>query len=218
MKLRTLVMAGATLLLLCGPAVAQQGRGSAGLLLRFQKTTTSMETDPTGGGQVRSYDPQSLTVHYSSDSTCLLVYQDGTYYYEKMSERTRGKTTIKAFQGTLQPADLEQLQSVTAQPAFRDISSPAVPTQPDDATYLKEGEILTVTLPRPGRAQLFTLVKKRYATKDSHNGMGALVSNWSGLEKTLKPFLSWVKNVEKASKAVTTDSRSSSCPAAASVY
>ena len=146
MKRRRLVLGTIGFLLLGGMGLALQGQTSAKLVLRFQKVNTSREMNASGGGQVHTDDLQSVTVHYPTDSMCLLVYRDGSYYYEKMNERPLGKPKIRAFKGTLTPADLEQLQSITTEPAFHDFSSPAPPKEPDDITFLTEGEVVSATV------------------------------------------------------------------------
>lgn len=205
----------ALLLPLLGAAALGQDQAAPKLFVRFQKVNTYQMMDTTGGGQVRSTDMQAVTVHYPTDSMCLLVYGDGSYYYEKMSERTIGKPKIQAVKGTLTPADLQQLQSITAEAAFKEISSPPVPSQPDDATYLKEGEVVTISVARANANQQFNLVTRRYASKTTMSGMDTLASNWSGIDKKLKPFLAWVKNVEKGSKPAQVSA--TGCPAAMSV-
>ena len=213
--MRSTRFAPAIALWLLVAAAFAQDQAPPQLLVRFQKVNTFQEMDATGGGQVRSNNMQSVTTHYPTDSMCILVYGDGSYYYEQMNERNIGKPKIKAFKGTLSPADLQQLQSITGEPGFRQISSPPAPAEPVDATYLKEGEVVTIDVAHQDGNQQFHLVHKRFATRSAMNGMDTIVTNWSSLEKTLKPFLSWVKNIQKTSK--TTDVKASGCPAGVAV-
>lgn len=210
MKRREVVLATVGLLLCGGLAIGQSP--PAKLLLSFQRVTTHMESSATGGGQVRSTDPnQGMVAHYPTTSMCLLVYGDGSYYLEKMEEKSLGKPKIRAFNGRLAPAELEQLQAIVTEQGFRSVSSPAPVEQPDDATYLKEGEVIEARIVRQDGTQEFNLSKKRYATT-SMSGVDKLVSNWQALEKRLKPFLSWVKDAEKSGQSGAKEVESTSCP------
>lgn len=212
MKRQGLWMAGISLLLLGGAVLGQQA-SSAKLLLSFQRVNTYMEQEATAGGQVRANSSnQGMVTHYPTTSMCLMVHSDGSYYFEKMEERTLGKPKIKAFNGTLAAAELEQLQSITSQPDFRSVSSPPPPEQPEDAAYLKEGEVIAAKVVRERGTQDFMLTKRRYATTGL-SGLDKYTSNWAGLEKKLKPFLSWVKDMEKKSQSGAKDTKLSGCPA-----
>lgn len=217
MKRRKLGMASIGLLLVGAAVLAQQGSSSAKLLLSFQRVNTYMEQGSSfEGPNSRSDDTmhRGMVQHYPTTSMCLLVYGDGSYYFEKMDERTQGKPKIKASNGSLAPAELEQLKSVTSEKGFRDISSPEPPEPPNDATYLKEGEVITTKVVRPEGAQEFTLTRRRYATTGM-SSIDKVASNWQGLDKTLKPFLSWVKDMEKKGQSGAKDAASTGCPAVA---
>src|SRR5258705_9554730 len=74
-------------------------------LLYFQRSNAFMETisaAPHAQGMwgVTFGSPGDVT-HYPNAISCLLVYRDGTYIYEKTEERTVGKRKSKRSEGTL---------------------------------------------------------------------------------------------------------------------
>jgi hypothetical protein len=67
---------------------------------------------------------------------------------------------------------------------------------PYDARAVKEGEVVTATVMHQEGPQVLTLLKRHYTT-NSAGGMEKYVTNWEKLEKPLKPFLSFMKDVDK---------------------
>ena len=142
-------------------------------------------------------------------NTCITVYDNGAYTFEKIDERS-GKPKTKVYKGTLSSAELEQLKTMVNDQSFRSISSGPPPDPPDDATRLKEGELVITKVARPDGIQQLTFLKRRYATTSS-SGLDKLVSNWEKNEKPLKPFLSWVKDTEKKAQSAAKDGTATSC-------
>ena len=188
--------------LLASVALAQDtaSSGNGKLLLNFQRTSAYMETDsaaPHAQGMegMTSRNPGSTT-HYPTTNECISIYADGTYSFERVEEKSYGKPKVRVYKGALQPAQLAKLQSVTGDDGFRKVVITEMPEPPENATGVREGEIIQTTVMRDDGPQTFMLAKRRFATSDP-SGIDKYTSNWEKVEKPLKPFLSLMKDIEK---------------------
>src|SRR5437762_6562660 len=99
MKLLMAVLAGTVL------AQVATGQQNSNPLLYFQRSTAYMETEsaaPHAQGMwgVTLGNPGDVS-HYPNAVSCLLVYSDGRYIFEKTEERTLRKPKSKRSEGTL---------------------------------------------------------------------------------------------------------------------
>ena len=183
-------------------ALAQDTASSGGgkLLLNFQRTSAYMESDsaaPHAQGMegLTSRNPGSTT-HYPTTNECISIYADGSYSFERVEEKSYGKPKVRVYKGTLAAPQLAKLQSITGDESFRKIVITEMPEAPENATGVREGEIIQTTVMRDDGPQAFMLAKRRFATSDP-SGIDKYTSNWEKVEKPLKPFLSLMKDIEK---------------------
>src|SRR5690349_2003925 len=92
-------------LLLLAPLAMGQ---SAKTLVQIQRLRAELESDSNAISIGRNaYDAgingsQQMNVRqYPNSATCLIVYDDGKYFFEKREERTVGKPKAKSAEGTL---------------------------------------------------------------------------------------------------------------------
>ena len=177
-------------------ALAQDTASSGGgkLLLNFQRTSAYMESDsaaPHAQGMegLTSRNPGSTT-HYPTTNECISIS------FERVEEKSYGKPKVRVYKGTLAAPQLAKLQSITGDDAFRKVVITEMPEPPENATGVREGEIIQTTVMRDDGPQAFTLAKRRFATSDP-SGIDKYTSNWEKVEKPLKPFLSLMKDIEK---------------------
>ena len=185
-------------------AGAQSPAGNGQLWLGFQRTNTVMESERAAphaqGMEGMTTGNPGTSTHYPTTNVCFAVYENGNFYFERNEDKTYGKPKVKILTGTLTPQEMQQIKAVTEQEFFTKITTPDPPEQPTDAAGMREGEEQTIRVMRNGVLQQFTLVKQRFATTSS-NGMDKFATNWEKLEKPLKPFLGWVRDMEKKGQA-----------------
>src|SRR5262252_1301283 len=86
------------------------------ILLRLQRSTMAAEIDATGGirgngGNINSLGVtggETATATYPSSTSCVAVYDDGRYVFEKREEKKVGNPKVKSTDGTLSGDDLQQ--------------------------------------------------------------------------------------------------------------
>jgi hypothetical protein len=148
------------------------------------------------GGDVSSY-PNSLS--------CLTVYSDGKFAFEKREETTVGKPKVKMAEGTLAADDLQHLKAILDDEAFKKITTPKPPNFPENAT-IREIESLDAQIDRNGTPQRFTTIKERLKmgateTGGATNGMDTYLDNGSPFQKTVNPLIKWFDSVDKKNKS-----------------
>ena len=126
--------------------------GSGKLLLNFQRTSAYMESDsaaPHAQGMegLTSRNPGSTT-HYPTTNECISIYADGSYSFERVEEKSYGKPKVRVYKGTLAAPQLAKLQSITGDDAFRKVVITEMPEPPENATGVREGEIIQTTVMR----------------------------------------------------------------------
>jgi hypothetical protein len=180
------------------------GQQNSNRLLYFQRSTAYMETEsaaPHAQGMwgVTFGNPGDVS-HYPNAVSCLLVYSDGRYVFEKTEERTLGKRKSKQSEGTLSADELQQLKSIISDESFRKITTRPMPNMPDEAVAIKQVESLSAQVDQDGTPQQFTITKQLLKT-NRPSGMDDWLDNSGPNEKLLSPFLKWFKEAEKKGKA-----------------
>ena len=185
-------------ILMTGMTAWAQDAATKPLLLSFEQTNAYLQTESaacTDCGMQGLAGP-GTTVHYPTTNVCISVYNDGSYSYDRVEDKG-GKPKVKTFKGTLAAPELAKLQSILDDSGFKKLVSPAPDLEPPyDARAVKEGEVVTATVMHQEGPQILTLLKRHYTT-NSAGGMEKYVTNWDKLEKPLKPFLSFMKDMDK---------------------
>ncbi len=189
-----------------------QGNGTP--LLRFQRATAELEIDSgaphaRGFGGITTHNPGDVW-RYPNAASCLLVYRDGKYVYEKRDERTLGKPKVKLAEGVFTPEELKEIKTILDDEALRKIDSPPMPAMPDDVVAVREIETVNAQIDRGGNLQEFMTVKERLKTR-AGSGMDTQLDNGTKYEKTLAPLLKWFKEVEKKNKSSLKDAQPQYC-------
>jgi hypothetical protein len=184
-------------------------------LLQIQRMRAELESDSTAISNGRnSYDAgfngsQSMDVRqYPNSATCLLVYEDGKYFYEKRDERTVGKPKAKSGEGVLSADDLQRLKTILADEHLQKLETPKALDLPADARVLKEAERLDVQIAREGISQQFSFTRERVSTGASItgassgglSGMDTTLDNGTPYKKTVAPLLKFSDEVGKKIK------------------
>ena len=157
-------------------------------------------------GDVSSY-PNSLS--------CLTVYDNGKFMFEKREELTVGKPKVKLAEGTLGADDLQHLKTLLDDVNLKKIVSPQAPAMPANAT-VREIESLDAQIDRAGTLQRLTTIKQRLKMGASEfggatNGMDTYLDNAAPFQKTLNPLIKWFEGLEKKSKSDLKDSKPQYC-------
>jgi hypothetical protein len=209
MKLLLAVLA--LTLFLAPVAMGQQGSTP---LLYFQRSNAYLETVSAAphaqGMWGMTLGNPGETSHYPNAVSCLLVYGDGSYVYEKTEERTVGKRKSKHAEGTLSEGEIQQLKAILNDAAFQKIATRPMPDMPDYAVAIKEMESLNAQIDRGGTSQQFSITKERVKTNRT-SGMDDWLDNSGPNEKLLSPLLKWFKETEKKTKEGLKDSNPQYC-------
>ena len=184
-------------------------------LLQIQRLRAELESDSMAISNGRnSYDAglngsQSLDVRqYPNSATCLVVYDDGKYFYEKREERTTGKAKAKSAEGVLSAEDLQRLKAILDDGQLKALATPKALDLPADARVLKEAERLDVQIGREGTRQQFSFTRERVSTGASItgassgglSGMDTTLDNGTAYKKTVAPLLKFSDDVGKKNK------------------
>jgi len=136
---------------------------------------------------------------YPNALSCLVVFDDGKYVIEKRDEPNLGKPKIKAAEGTLPAADLQQLKTILDNEALQKLVSPPVPDLPSDTVAMREVESIDTQIKRTGTVQHFTTLKRRVKTSAA-SGMDTFLDNGTQSRKTIEPLMKWFDALDKKSK------------------
>jgi hypothetical protein len=190
------------------------GQQNPNPLLYFQRSNAYLETvsaAPHAQGMwgVTLGNPGDVS-HYPNAVSCLLVYGDGRYIFEKTEERTVGKRKSKRSEGTFSSEELQQLKSIINDEHFRKITTQPMPNMPDEAVAIKQVESWSAQVDQDGTAQQFTITKQLLKTNRT-SGMDDWLDNSGPNEKLLSPFLKWFKEAEKKGKAGMKESTAQYC-------
>jgi hypothetical protein len=184
-------------------------------LLHIQRLKAELETDSTSLSIGRNaYDSglkgdKLLDVQqYPNSATCVVVYDDGKYFFEKREEHTVGKQKAKSAEGTLSSDDFQHLKAILDEEELKKITSPKAPELPPDATVLKEAERLDVQVNRGPGLQQFSFMKERVsrgasitgASSGGLSGMDTYLDNGAPYKKTVAPLVKWLDELGKKNK------------------
>lgn len=197
-------------------------------LLRLQRSRATLDIDATGGMRGQGGNILSLgssgsemgTSSYPNSASCLLVYGDGRYVFEKRDEHTVGRPKVKVAEGTLAANDLQQLKSILESEQLKNIAALKAPEPPPNAQALREAEMMEVQISHEGTVQHFVAIKERFKTQAigtsavataPSSGLDTYLDNASAYRKTLNPLVKWFEGVEKKSKSSFKDSKPQYC-------
>jgi hypothetical protein len=138
--------------------------------------------------------------HFPNALSCLIVYGDGKYVYERRDESTVGKPKTRATEGALTPDELQRLKAILEEPELAEITTPPMPEMPDNAVTIREMETLSAQIDHSGKLQEFVVVKERVKTTAA-TGMDTVLDNSVPYQKALNPLQRWFKDIEKKSKS-----------------
>jgi hypothetical protein len=145
---------------------------------------------------------------YPNTATCLIVYDDGKYFFEKREERTIGKPKAKSAGGVLAADDLQRLKAILGDEELKQIATPKALALPPDAQLLTEAERLDVQIDRAGTPQQFSFTRERVktgatitgASSGGLSGMETTLDNGTPYKKTVAPLLKFSDDVGKKNK------------------
>jgi hypothetical protein len=107
-------------------------------LLRVQRSTAALEIESNvkhaqGLSGVTTGNPGDIW-RYPNSLSCLVVYGDGRYVWERRDEKTVGKPKTKLAEGAFSAEELQQMKSILSSclpdPEQRDLYSAAMRSQP----------------------------------------------------------------------------------------
>jgi hypothetical protein len=199
-------------------------------LLRLQRSKAAVDIDASGGMRgpggnilaIGSSAAEMGTSSYPNSTSCLLVYNDGRYVFEKRDEHTVGKPKVKTAEGTLVADDLKQLKSIIDNEELKKVTALKPPDPPANVQALREAEIIEVQISHEGAIQHFVAIRERFKTQSTGSsdvaaapstGLDSYLDNAASYRKTLNPLVKWFEGVEKKSKSSLKDSKPQYCTA-----
>ena len=193
---------------------ASQAEGTP--LLRLQHSTAELAIDSAapharGLSGITTGNPGDVW-RYPNSVSCLLVYGDGRYVYEKRDEPTLGKPRVKLAEGSFSAEELQEMKAILDDSALRTMQSPPPPTLPNDVRAVSEIETLNAQIDRGVSLQEFMTVRERLKTSGG-SGMDTSLDNTTQSKKILAPLLKWFKDVEKKNKPGLKDAKPQYCQA-----
>ena len=216
---------GLKLLLLLGLVLTQiAGSQQIPILLRLQRSTAELEISENRQSSAnniydaaRGSDPRDVW-KYPNSITCLVVYGDGKYVFEKREERTPGSPKAKSAQGVLSADDLQHLKAILNDEELKKVTTPKTPALPDDTEAVRNIERLDAQIDRDGSEQRFTMLKERVKTgavltrmTGPSTGMDTYLDNSAPYKKTLSPLLKWFDELGKKNKSALKESEPQYC-------
>ena len=217
---RLLVLIG---LLLLAPIAVGQGNTT---ILRLQRLNAELQTDETRIAPGRNVwetaaksDSQDVR-RYPNSASCLVVKEDGGYFFEKRDEHTVGRPKVKSAEGVLTADELQRLKTILEDEELKKVTTPKTPDLPADTQAIRDIERLDVQIDRTGATQRFTTLKERVktgalisATSGPANGMDTYLDNGAPYKKTLGPLIKWFDEMGKRSKSSLKESQPRYCDA-----
>jgi hypothetical protein len=133
------------------------------------------------------FDPYMGMTH-----TCVLVYPDGRYRFERSFQGNRGgNPETKIYLDTLPEADFKALQAIIDDSQFQQIK-----TAPLRGGIVNDMDTLSIIVPREHEMQNINFTN---------------AADRKPFEKTLKPFQNALKNLEKRKVAEAKQEKSDNC-------
>jgi hypothetical protein len=216
---------GLKLLMLSGMLVLAQiaaGQGNT-TLLRLQRSRANLEIEENRQSMGRNIydvthtDPRDVW-KYPNSISCLVVYGDGKYAFEKRDEQTVGKPKVKSTEGVLAADEVQRLKAILEDDGLKKVTTPKVPELPADTQAVREIETLDAQIDHAGTVQRFTTLKERVKTgalvsqtSTFSTGMDTYLDNGAPYKKTLSPLMKWFEELEKKSKSAMKESKPQYC-------
>ena len=216
------------LLLLLGLLALPRIAGGQGIpvLLQLQRSRAELQVDENRQAPGRNIydvaahsDPRDVW-KYPNSATCLVVYDDGKYLFEKREEHTVGKPKAKSAEGLLAANELQQLKAILEDEELKKITMPKAPDLPADTQAVRDIERLDAQINHGGTLQRFTTVKERVktgalvsATSGPSAGLDTFLDNGAPYKKTLSPLMKWFDEFGKKSKSALKESKPQYCVA-----
>jgi len=192
-------------------------------LLRLQRSTATAEIEQNrqalgnNAWDAAKGDPRDVW-RYPNAASCLVVYDDGKYAFEKREEHTLGHPKVKSAVGVLAADDLQQLKAILENEDIKKVMTPKAPDLPPDTQVVREVETLDAQIDHAGVLQRFTTVKERVktgalisATSGPSTGMDTYLDNGAPYKKTLNPLMKWFEELQKKSKSALKESKPQYC-------
>jgi hypothetical protein len=216
---------GLQLLMLLGLLVLAQLAGGQGTttLLRLQRARANLEIAENRQSVGRNIfdvargNPLDVW-KYPNSVSCLVVYGDGKYAFEKRDEQTLGKPKVKSAEGVLAADDVQRLKAILENEELKKVTTPKVPDLPADTQAVREIESLDAQIDHAGTVQRFTTVKERVktgalisATSGPSSGLDTYLDNGAPYKKTLSPLMKWFEELEKKNKSALKESKPQYC-------
>ena len=212
-------LAGLSLVGVLLASFSVMGQAQSTTLLKLQRGTADLSLDTNvvhaqGRGQP-TFDKSGDVSSYPNSLSCLVVYGDGKFIFEKRDERTVGKPKVKRAEGELATDDLTRLKSILDDEDLKKITSPKVAPPPPNS-QIREVEEVDAQINHAGTMQAFSVTKERLKMSTTETGapttgMDTYVDNGAPYRKTLNPLMKWFEGLEKKSKSDFKDSTAQYC-------
>jgi len=140
-------------------------------------------------------DTSSFDNFSGATNVCLLVWEDGRYRMEKTrQDPSGGRPDTQVFLDTLPEASLKQLQAVLEDVQFQAIKK----GHEESSAIVRDLQTMQAVIPRAHEIQTFFFVN---------------AEDRRPYEKALKPFMSWLKDVQKRKVKAAKDEKPNRCAA-----
>jgi len=125
------------------------------------------------------------------ESTCTIVFADGSYHWEKSDQRLGGQQQERIAGGHLEPEAIQELRSVLSSPDLT--NSPGSPDSGNSLFY-QEGSLTVLSIPRDSKVQnlIFSTAFNTLGDPLEIGGKSNLRYRVSD-EKLLEPLKRWMK-------------------------
>ncbi len=121
---------------------------------------------------------ESVGFHYEVSSTCIYVLPDGRYHLERLINPPDRNSEVRVFEERLSPAELQELREILDTPGFRELTSQLGGARPPRTNVEK----VAAEVWREPDPQVFNF--RDFEDPQPFKG-------------PLKPFLAWLKAMEK---------------------
>ncbi len=196
----------------------------SGPLLRMQVSSAELQLEVHRQGLgnnindiAQTDDPRDI-MRYPNTGSCVFVYENGNYLFQKREERTVGQPKVKSAEGVLTPDEMERLKAILDNEDLKKIKTPPAPDLPSDTAAIREIERLDAQINHAGTVQRFTTVKERVKTNGQglvssapSNGADSFLDNGVPYKKTLKPLVKWFDEFSKKNKSALKESKREYC-------
>jgi hypothetical protein len=140
-------------------------------------------------------ETMAFSTFSGATNVCLLVWKDGRYRMERTrQDRGGGKPEIRVLLDTLPEASLKQLQVILEDGQFKAIKK----RREEGSAIVQNLETMQVVVPREHEIQEFFFVN---------------AEDRRPYEKSLKPFMNWLKEVQKRKVTAANEEKPNRCAA-----